>query len=61
MTSRVSVVPIEITVPIVATEQTFLQLAVRAAGKKFRTMQAGASDCAEPACTEPVAMCRAAA
>ena len=43
-----SVVYVDIRIPLAATEQVFLQLAVQAAIKKFRELQADASVCADP-------------
>lgn len=48
MTSPSPTIYVDIRVPLAATEQKFLQLAVQAAANTFRTIQIEGSDSADP-------------
>jgi len=53
MTTSPPVIHVDIHIPLTATEQVFLQLAVQAAAKRFRELQATGSILVEPPSIKP--------
>lgn len=53
MTAPHPVVHVDVRVPVAVTEQVFLHLAVQAAVKKYRQLQAESQVLSEPPCTRP--------